>query len=393
MWFSDFTVVTPDAVLERASLRVENGLIAEILPTPAPANQDAGAPVIVGKGRLLLPAFVDMHGDMVEREIEPRPGARMPMDVGLRDLDRRLAGAGFATAFAAVSFHPSSAYGHLRSFEHTSAMIRALRAEAPNLGVDHRIHARFEITFPRALSVVEGLIAEGNVDLVSLTDHTPGQGQYRNLEKMIDLMVTQRQMTRDEAEARLAKRIAEQTQPADVLAETLGAISRACADHGIALASHDDDTETKVAMMHALGVRISEFPVTEEAARAARARGMITVMGAPNALLGRSNTGNLSARAAHAAGLLDMLCSDYHPSAMLPALLELGQSDPAGLAGAVRLATLAPAQALGLPDRGALVPGLRADLVIAETKGSGHVQATLRGGRLIHSDGSLSGIC
>lgn len=389
-WFSDFTVVTPNTVLPHASLRIEDGRIRDIAAHPVVAT--AGERFIAGEGRLLLPAFVDMHGDMIEREIEPRPGARMPMDLGLQDLDRRLAGAGIATAYAAVSFHPGSTYGHLRSFEHTSAMIRALRAAAPVLGVEHRVHARFEITFPKALSVVQGLIAAGNVDLVSLTDHTPGQGQYRDLEHLIEIMVTQRKMTRPEAEARLAQRISEQTQPAEALAATLHAISQTCAAHGIAIASHDDDTPTKVSMMHGFGARISEFPVTEEAARAARAVGMVTVMGAPNALMGRSNTGNLSARAAHEAGLLDMLCSDYHPSALLPAVLTLGRSDPAGLAGAVRLASLNPARALGLHDRGALQPGLRADLVIAEESGIGRVRATLRAGRTIYTDGTVTGL-
>ena len=34
---------------------------------------------ISGDGLLLLPGFIDMHGDMVEREVEPRPNVPMPM--------------------------------------------------------------------------------------------------------------------------------------------------------------------------------------------------------------------------------------------------------------------------------------------------------------------------
>jgi alpha-D-ribose 1-methylphosphonate 5-triphosphate diphosphatase len=389
MWFSGFDVVTPSAVLPNASLRVEAGTIAEIVAQPMPEGK-GGAVIRAQAGQMLLPGFVDMHGDMVEREVEPRPGARMPFDVGLRDLDRRLAAAGVTTAFAAVSFNQGSAYGHLRSFEHTSAMIRALRHLRPDLGVDHRVHARFEVTFPRALGVLEELIAEGAIDLVSLTDHTPGQGQYRDLEKLIEIMVTQRKMTRPEAETRLAERIARQAPPAEELARTLTQITTLCRRHAIAVASHDDDTARKVAMMRDFGATISEFPVTAEAARAARAQGMLTVMGAPNALLGKSNTGNLSARDAHAEGLLDMLCSDYHPSAVWPAVLGLAETDPGGLPGALRLVTQAPARALGLSDRGALAPGLLADLVVADRAGSGRVRATWRAGRLIHSDGALT---
>lgn len=383
MWLSDFKVVLPDAVLERGSVRIEAGRIAEIAATPV-----AGA-AMSGDGLLLLPGFVDMHGDMVEREVEPRPNVRMPMELGLRDLDRRLAASGVTTAYAAVSFHPGSAYGHIRHFDQTSAIIRALKSMGGVLKVDHKVHARFEITFPDALRVVEGLIAEGAVDLVSLTDHTPGQGQYRDLEAHVARIARQNGVSLTEAEGEVARRIAEKQSTAGDMAATLRAISDTCRTHGVALASHDDDTAEKVALMQALGAGISEFPVTVEAATEARARGLATAMGAPNALRGQSYSGNLSARAAHGAGLLDILASDYHPSALLPAILELAKADPAGLAGATRLATLNPARALGLTDRGAIAPGMLADLVIADDAGIGHVRATLRAGAKIYSDGSV----
>ena len=84
-------------------------MIAEIRETPV---DDAD---IDGDGLLLMPGMIDMHGDMIEREIEPRPGVRMPMELGLRDLDRKLANSGITTAYAAVSFSPGSTYGHMRS--------------------------------------------------------------------------------------------------------------------------------------------------------------------------------------------------------------------------------------------------------------------------------------
>lgn len=383
MWLSDFRVVLEGRVIERGSLRVEGGRIAEISETPV-----AGA-ALSGDGLLLMPGFVDMHGDMVEREVEPRPNVRMPMELGLRDLDRRLAASGVTTAYAALSFHPGSAYGHIRHFDQTSAIIRALKSMGGVLKVDHKVHARFEITFPDALRVVEGLIAEGSVDLVSLTDHTPGQGQYRDIEAHVARIAKDKGLNQTEAEAEVARRIERNRTVGGDLAATLRAISATCRAHGVALASHDDDTVEKVALMQALGAGISEFPVTVEAATEARKRGLATAMGAPNALRGQSYSGNLSARAAHGLGLLDILASDYHPSALLPAILELAKADPAGLPGAARLATLNPARALGLADRGLIAPGMLADLVVADDSGIGHVRATLRDGAKIYSDGSL----
>ena len=381
MWLSDFRLVLADRVLPRGSVRIERGQIAEVVEGPVRTAD------LHGDGLLLLPGFVDMHGDMIEREVEPRPNVKMPMELGLRDLDRRLKVAGVTTAYAAVSFNPKSAYGHLRSYEHSKEMLRALKAMRPMLRIDHRVHARFEVNYPNALAVVEELIADGTVDLVSLTDHTPGQGQYRDLEHLRRRTAREQGLTLEEADLAVQERIAEKQRHAGDVAATLDAIARLCAVHGIPLASHDDDTVEKVALMQALGATISEFPVTAEAAAEARRRGLATAMGAPNALRGQSYSGNLSARDAHAAGLLDILAADYHPSAILPAVLILAGADSDGLAGATRLATLNPARALGLTDRGEIAPSLRADLVVADDTGVGHVRATLRGGAMVFSDG------
>lgn len=378
MWLSELRLVLPDRVTGPAALRVQDGRIAEIAEGPAPG------PSIRCDGLTALPGFIDMHGDMIEKEVEPRPGVPMPLPLAIGDLDRRLAAAGVTTAYAAVAFLPRGE-GEMRSFARSSEMIRALRAAAPGLGVDHRVHARFDVTMPDALGIVRGLVAEGMVDLVSLMDHTPGQGQYRDIDRHVAQVARLRGV--DEATARrlVEERIEARSQPAERLAATLDGIAAACRAAGVALASHDDDSAAKVAMMAGFGVTLSEFPVTEDAAQEARARGMAIAMGAPNALRGESYSGNLSARAAHEAGLLDMLVSDYHPSAILPAVLTL--AGRVGLPAAAALAAQGPARALGLADRGAIAEGLAADLVLAETGGLGRIRAVLRAGAPIFSDG------
>lgn len=384
MWLSNFRIVLADRVIENGALRIEDGLIAEISETPvANAHVD-------GHGLLLMPGMIDMHGDMIEREIEPRPGVRMPMAMGLRDLDLKLASSGITTAYASLSFAPGSTYGHMRSYDFTSEMIRAVVAERPNLLIDHRVHARFEVTFPAALAVVKELVEEGSVDLVSLCDHTPGQGQYRDLDLQATNMAKNKAIPLDVAMEQLQQRIRDRRETAGDMTATLRAITQYCALHGVPVASHDDDTIEKVELMHSLGANISEFPVTLEAAREAHKRGMLNAMGAPNALRGQSYSGNLSARAAHEAGVLDLLAADYHPSAMLPAVLILAKTDPAGLAGATRLTSLNPARALGLEDRGAIQTGLLADLLIASETGFGRVHATLSKGHPVFSDGTLA---
>jgi alpha-D-ribose 1-methylphosphonate 5-triphosphate diphosphatase len=112
-----------------------------------------------------------------------------------------------------------------------------------------------------------------------------------------------------------------------------------------------------------LGVSISEFPTTRRAAEAARQRGMGIIMGAPNLVLGGSHSGNVAALELAQAGLLDALASDYVPSSLLEGALELERSAGFTLPQAIATVTTSPARMAGLEDRGALEPGLRADLV------------------------------
>ncbi|MAY33834.1 MAG: alpha-D-ribose 1-methylphosphonate 5-triphosphate diphosphatase [Rhodovulum sp.] len=379
MWLSDFTLVLPETV-ERGSVRIENGQITEIVSHAVPGG-------IEGKGQTLMPGFIDMHGDMIEQELEPRAGVDFPMPVALGALDARLAASGVTTAYASVSFSRGVRDGERRSFAHTSNIIRQLHAAMPEMRIDHRIHARFDITFENAVGVLGQLIDDDQVDLVSLMDHTPGQGQYRNLEIHIKNKAAHHGISETEARQMVANAIAERTRPQDVILGNMQTVAKMCHAHGVALASHDDDTVDKARLMASLGAVIAEFPVTMVAASEAVSKGMMTAMGAPNAMRGQSYSGNLSARDLHAAGLLSILAADYHPAAILPAVRILAASDPDGLAGAARLATANPAQALGLTDRGVIAVGKRADLIVADPRD--RICLTLSNGQVVYGNGTI----
>ncbi|MBZ9602995.1 alpha-D-ribose 1-methylphosphonate 5-triphosphate diphosphatase [Phyllobacterium sp. KW56] len=384
MWLNNFEIVLEDRVIEQGALRIEGGVIAEIKERPV---ADAA---VEGNGRLLLPGFVDMHGDMIEKEVEPRVNVRMPLALGIYDLDRKLASCGVTTAFAALSFQPEI-YGNIRSIEHTCAMIGALTGMRDELLVDHHVHARIEVTFPSALPTVERLLNAGAVGLISLMDHTPGQGQYRDIEKHVAHVAKQHGIIESAAAELVRKRMSDNAAGGDSM-HVVTDLANLARTRAVPLASHDDDTLEKVALMHGLGAAISEFPITFEVAAEARRQGLATAMGAPNALRGVSYSGNLSAREAYEHGVLDILASDYHPSAILPALLALSDIGSGGLPASVALATANPAKALGFADRGRIAEGLRADLVVAERGSMPRLRATIRGGRKIWSDGSVRGL-
>lgn len=375
MWLSDVSIILRDRVIACGALRIENGLIAELVETTGTATHT------------VYPGFVDIHGDMIEHELEPRPGVDFPMHVAVNHLDARLAAAGVTTAYAGVSFSRTAKDGDRRSYQHTTEIIQALKSEQAGLRIDHRIHARFDITFTAAIEALESLLASGSVDLVSVMDHTPGQGQYRNLEKLIAYRMRDGKVSEEEARAQIQSRIDSAVSAEEIFAN-LKTVLRLCKSYGVAVASHDDDTVEKANIMADIGAVISEFPVTLEAAEVAVARGMMTAMGAPNAMRGQSYSGNLSARAAHAAGLLHILAADYHPAAILPAIQALAATDPDGLPGAVRLASSNPAEALGLSDRGEIAVGKRADLALVDP--DLRVVKTLCAGDVVFSNGSVT---
>ncbi|MDO6589939.1 alpha-D-ribose 1-methylphosphonate 5-triphosphate diphosphatase [Loktanella sp. D2R18] len=380
MWLSDFTLVLPDRIVSGGSILIADGKIADI-------KDHAVAGGIRGDGKHLFPGFIDMHGDMIELELEPRVHVDFPMDVALGHLDVRLAATGVTTAYAAVSFSRGARSGERRSFVHTCNIIRELKQANQAMRVDHKIHARFDITFTEAIDALGDLLADGQVDLVSVMDHTPGQGQYRNLERHIELRAAHHGISLEDARAMVHAKMDAATDENEVLTN-LQRVAALCREHNIALASHDDDTVEKSNLIADLGAIISEFPVTMEAAETVVTRGLMTAMGAPNAMRGQSYSGNLSARDAHAAGLLHILAADYHPAAVLPAIRALAETDPNGLAGATRLASANPARALGLLDRGEIAIGKRADLFIVDAQD--RVLETFLQGETVHANGTMS---
>ena len=381
LWLSDLRVVLPDGVLERGSVKVEGGVITDIVEGPAPHGS---FPIgrLSGQGHTLIPGIIDLHGDMLEREVEPRPGAAFPLPMSIMELDKRLAAAGVTTAYAAISFAQNARKGHIRTEDRARELVHAVGGLRDSLLVDFRIHARFDVTNTRAVPILKELLHDGLVDLVSLNDHTPGQGQYRDLEAYMNFMERWQNMTREEVQQRLSERLshaAEHPVSWDVVAEVT-ALAR---EAGLPIASHDDDTVEKVDLMQQLGAGLSEFPVTVEAAREARKRGMSIIMGAPNALRGKSLTGNLSAMDALGDGLLDILASDYYPATLLQAAWQIGHQE-LPLHQAINLVTRNPARAVGLTEYGRIAVGARADLVVVSKAEHLKTCATLKSGRVIY---------
>lgn len=345
-------VVLPNETLEDAAVLISNGHIVSINPASSEGAKEIGL-----SGHILMPGMIDLHCDALEKEAEPRPGVHFPFDFACAQADKRNAAAGITTVYHALSF--ANAELGVRNNKTAADLARAVHAWQEHALIDNRVHARYEITDPTAPEVLNDLLANNEIHLMSFMDHTPGQGQFKNNDAYRSYLARTYKKDAAEIDALLADKIAQGVgaiERMERLAETARQL-------GIPLASHDDDRPEKVDIVSALGVTVSEFPINLETAQAARAAGLSTLFGAPNILRGKSQSGSMRALDAVLQGVADCLCGDYSPAALLPAVMQMTKLANIPLHEAVALVTLNPARAVGLIDRGLIAPGKRADLL------------------------------
>jgi alpha-D-ribose 1-methylphosphonate 5-triphosphate diphosphatase len=359
LYLTHARVVLPDGTYDDSAVLIRDGVIEAVCPDRAPAD----ACEIDLSGRMLMPGMIDLHCDALEKEIEPRPGVHFPLDFACAQADKRNVAAGITTIFHALSF-ANHELG-VRNNAFAAEIARAMGQWQKHALVDNRVHARYEVTDETAPQVLVELLTHGHAQMISFMDHSPGQGQFKDVAAFRAYLSRSYKTTEEELDRILAaKRIAAQSAMA-----RMQSLAEVAARHGVAIASHDDDTPEKVETVAALGAVISEFPINLETAKAARARGLATLFGAPNVLRGKSQSGSMRALDAVLEGVADCLCGDYSPAALLPSVMKLPELAGIDLHQAIALVTRNPARAAGLTDRGEIAVGKRADLIAVNPLG------------------------
>jgi alpha-D-ribose 1-methylphosphonate 5-triphosphate diphosphatase len=348
--------VLVDGRIEEAVVRIEAGRIAEIAGSEG-RNPDGR---LDGRGCLLLPGIVDLHGDAFERSLMPRPGVRFPTALALDEADRVMAGFGITTALHGVTY---SWEPGLRGRETFLALAETLRAVRGRLRCDTHLHLRFEVYNHDGLAEVAPLIADGTIGVVAFNDHLADIGEdLANPEKAA--RYPGRTGLTVEAFRDLMRRVGGRAAELDT---TVTALAGMAAAAGVPMLSHDDADLGTRARYRALGARIAEFPLAREVAADARSLGEHVVMGAPNVLRGGSHkAGNPSAAELVGAGLCSVLTSDYYYPAPLHAAFRLVGDGVLPLERAWDLVSANPAAALGLDDRGRIAVGRRADVILVD---------------------------
>jgi alpha-D-ribose 1-methylphosphonate 5-triphosphate diphosphatase len=318
------------------------------------------------RGDTLIPGVVDVHTDNLERQVQPRSLARWPSRSAMVAHDAQCAAAGVTTVLDALCVgNLGFDKERIKTFQDGVIDLDALTL-AGLLKADHFLHLRCEVPALDMLDLFEPVADHPLVRMISLMDHSPGVGQYADMDFYRKLRL---QGGLDEAT--VERRIQEmQAQRARWRDPNRRALLDRVRGTTIALASHDDRTEEEIAENAVDGIRISEFPVTMQAATAAKRAGMQVIAGAPNIVRGGSHSGNVAAADLVRAGAVDAFASDYVPPALVEAAFQCAREEAIALPDAIAMISDHPAQMSGLPDRGRLETGLRADVVRVHLHGT-----------------------
>lgn len=349
-------LVLADRVIEKGWLAMVGGAVAEIGEGAAPGKgEDIG-------GDLLMPGLVELHTDHLEAHYVPRPKVYWNAVAAVVSYDGQLATCGITTVLDSLRIWREEGVEEVDGEAETLAKAIGAAREAGLLRSDHFLHLRCEVPMPDVVAEAKTLIGRPDVKLLSLMDHTPGQRQFRDEEKLRTYYRSKKGGLSDlELDALFAKRIRYQSDHGDSNYKALVGLAR---DHGTPIASHDDTTLGHVGEAIQNKVAIAEFPTTIEAAQGLHGAGIRVMMGAPNLVRGGSHSGNIATADLAREGILDILSSDYVPSSLLMAAVMMPEAVPGiDLAAAVRTVTKTPAEAVGFHDRGEILAGKRADLI------------------------------
>ena len=177
MILTNLRLILRDEVID-GTLIVHGTEIADIQPGRSHA---AGA--IDGDGDYLMPGVVDLHTDNLERQVQPRIFARWPSRSAMFAHDAQCAVAGVTTVFDSLCLGDLGFNeNRMRTFREGVADLEAL-AGTDALKSQHFLHLRCEMPAIDVLDLLEPVADHPLVQMVSLMDHSPGVGQYADIER------------------------------------------------------------------------------------------------------------------------------------------------------------------------------------------------------------------
>ena len=240
------------------------------------------------------------------------------------------------------------------------------------LRVDHRLHLRCELSDAALPALLDRPRRRVRAEIVSLMNHTPGQRQWRDLDKFrVALRAALRPVGRgaDRVDCRAPGERGDGAAGQSRAAIASGACGRARVSPVTTIRRRSDVDEAAAA-----GCVLSEFPTTAPRRRTRAARGLAVVAGAPNLVRGASHSGNVSAAELARARPSPRAFVRLQPVESAARRLSPPRSRRLAASDRRRGPSRShPRASIGLDDRGEIAAGCRADVIVVSHTALGPV--------------------
>ena len=236
-------IVTEEGILQGYDLLIEDDVIRKIAERGS--VRTIGVEKIDVKGSYIAPGFVDVHSDYIENMASPRPTSIMDFNISLREAEKVLLNNGITTMFHSLSFYGLDLFENkpVRKRENVIKLMDVInKTHNEKHLIRHRFHARVEIDSIDEVENIKNYIKEGNVHLLSFMDHTPGQGQYSDIDTYRKILKGYKNVSDSEIDDMVEARRNKTTITVDVMKE----MAELAKERNIAIASHDDDSVEKI---------------------------------------------------------------------------------------------------------------------------------------------------
>src|SRR5580704_8762665 len=175
---SNARLVLPDRIIEDGWIVTGGGMIAEFGSGRPPAGAEDMA------GDFVIPGLIELHTDHLEAHYMPRPKVYWDPVAAVVSYDAQLASCGITTVLDSLRVWREEGVDEVGGEAAILAAAIATARDADMLRVSHFLHLRCEVPMSDVVAETATLIGRPEVKLVSLMDHTPGQRQFRDEEKL-----------------------------------------------------------------------------------------------------------------------------------------------------------------------------------------------------------------
>jgi alpha-D-ribose 1-methylphosphonate 5-triphosphate diphosphatase len=352
-----------DGRLQHRSIAMKNGRLTR---GPLPA--------VDLSGYLVLPGIVDLHHTALHC-----PDARVTPETAIAEADRSAARDGVTTRYLSLPWSwERPALSPAAAERCAAAWTRRRGGHLTDLRLSLACETHMVADAPRLLDLVRG----AGIAQVLFTDSTRvAEARREDGAAAFAQWAAQRGATAEALASALQQALRQRPAVPRHLCELAETFDRI----GTLYGSVGDDTAEQREHFSLIGARLCVLPASIRAAAAARAVGDPVAASADSVARDRRRAADrIEAPDLLGNRLCDLLVSDRQSGAPLAAVRRLVGQGHRSLAEVWPLVSEHPARIMRLPDRGALTPGFRADLVILDPDGL-RVAATLVAGRLVHA--------